>query len=69
MLTLFAARVSKGGSLVLLLRLLDPAGHGGVVDAEPLGRLLEGVVHSKPSYLLLLIHPSLGGIPETSKII
>jgi hypothetical protein len=53
LLTLFSARISIGGGLVLLLRLLDPAGHRGVVDPEPFGRLLEGVVHRKPSYLLL----------------
>ena len=53
LLTLFSTRISVGGGLVLLLGLLDPAGHSGVVDPEPLGRLLEGVVHRKPSHFLL----------------
>ena len=51
--TFFSEEVSKVGALVLLLRLLDPPADGGVVDAELLGRLLEGVVHCVLAHLLL----------------
>jgi hypothetical protein len=64
-LTLLAARVSIGGGLVLLLRLFDPAGDGGVVDPEPLGGLLKGVVYRKPPHLLL-VPPAFGDQNSTT---
>ena len=52
-ITLLSVEISEIGTFVRLLRLLHPARHRGVVDPEPLGRLLEGVVHRELAHLLL----------------
>ena len=50
--TFFSEEVAKVGTIVLLLRLLDPAADRGVVDPKLLSRLLERVVHCVLPHLL-----------------